>query len=517
MLKHLRTHMRWIMGAIALAFLLSTFLMYDSGGGRRREPSLSEDGRLNDYAVAAINGRELMRSELDIMVSNYARQSNIVELSSTDIPFFYQAALDNAIFQMELSKEVDSRNLNVSEEEITAQVNIMAERFPTREAFFQAVERSGIKMEDLRRDIKRQIATEKTIESSLGIQVVSDDALLEFYDLMKGLLYRRPKGFTFDIIELSDDKVAEGLRVKIAEDIGKWAEIVSDDPNSSDIIRSSTEPLFFTESILSEDKRLSNMISLNIGEVGNVIEMSSNDFMIPIKRENREESVATFDEVSLDIRAMIQDQQQRTAVDKFRRDLLARAIVEIYDHSVFPAPVSPDVAEFINEGTKPEEAAPEQKAETPEVSPDVPPEIIEEAPPGSEGNVNESAEATVETTPIVVEPEQKVETPEVPPDVPPEIIEEAPPGSEGNVNESADVTMETTPIVVEPEQKAETPEVPPDVPPEIIEEAPPGSEVNVNESADVTMETTPIVVEPEQKVETPEVPPDVPPEIIVEV
>ena len=90
MLKHLRTHMRWIMGAIALAFLLSTFLMYDMRGSRRNSPpSPSDDNstqsRHNDYPVAVVNGRDIMRSDIDLMFSNYVKQSNSEPLS-TDIP-----------------------------------------------------------------------------------------------------------------------------------------------------------------------------------------------------------------------------------------------------------------------------------------------------------------------------------------------------------------------------------------------------------------------------------------------
>ncbi|MCL1941396.1 MAG: peptidylprolyl isomerase, partial [Synergistaceae bacterium] len=329
MLKHLRTHMRWIMIAIVLAFLLSTFLMYDSGRSRRG-PAPDADGRVQDYAVASINGRDLMRSELEIMVRNYVQQSNIRELTSADIPYLFQAALDNAVFQTELNKEVEARNPDVSEQEINLQINSMADRFPTRETFYQSMERSGVKMDDLRRDVRRQIATEKTVSGLLTVEVISDDALRSFYDVMKTFAFRVPKGFTFDIIELSEDKTALDLREKIAADSGGWLETISGHPRSSDVIRKTDEPVFFSEAALSEDKKLSYMISLEIGETGHVTEVSSSDYMIAVKRENREETVMPFDEVSFDIRMMLEQQQQRNALDKFRNDMITRAVLEIY-------------------------------------------------------------------------------------------------------------------------------------------------------------------------------------------
>ena len=336
--------MRWIMIAIVIAFLLSTFLMYDRGSSRR-EPSYNPDGSLQDYVVASINGRELMRSELETMIRNYIQQLNIRELTSEDIPYLYQATLDSAVFNMELNKEVDSRNLDVSEDEITFQVNVMADRFPTREAFFHSIERRGVKMEDLREDIRLQIKTEKTIANALGDQTISDEALFEFYDVMQALLFSRPKGFLFDLIELSNDVTAEDLRAKIADDSEKWEEIISEHPRSSDVVRRSPEPLFLSEFALSEDKNLSYMITLDIGEVGHVTEVGSNDYLVAIKRGDREASVAPFEEVSGDIRMMLEQQQQRSAFEEFRNDMISRAVVEIYDHSLFPDPATADAPE----------------------------------------------------------------------------------------------------------------------------------------------------------------------------
>jgi len=406
LLKYLRTHMRWIMAAIAFLFLFSTFLMYDTdfGGSRGRNAPPSEetrDDRQRDYAVAVINGSDLMRSQLELMVRNYVQQANLRDLKAEDIPYLYQATLDNTIFQIELDKEIKARNLEVSEEEITAQVNIMADSFPTREAFFQSVQRSGIKMDDLRRDVRRRILAEKTVEAAIGGDTVSEDAVFEFYDSMKGLFYTRPKGFTFDMIEVSVDQTARELRDKIAADVDKWKEIISEEANSSDIVRVTTEPTFISEFILSNDAKRSFMMDLEIGEVGHVFEVRSDDFMIVIKRENRDETITPYDEVSNDIRSMMEQQHQRTALERFRNELIARAVVEIKDSSVFPSPIEitevPVPEDTDADVTEPiditEETVPEPE-QTPEDTLAVG-EPVEETP---------AVETQVEETPVVETP-----------------------------------------------------------------------------------------------------------------
>ncbi|MCL1941272.1 MAG: hypothetical protein FWG09_04955, partial [Synergistaceae bacterium] len=307
----------------------------------------------------------------------------------------------------------------------------------TREAYYQALERSGVKMETLRSEFKRQIILEKTIDSVIKEQTVSEDAVLDFYNVMKGLLFSKPKGYTYDLIEVSVDKTARELQERVAANVEKWMEIVSEDEFSSDIVRITTEPLFFSEISISNDKDLSFMINLGIGEVGPVAVVSSNDYMIAIKREVKEESEMPFDDVSFDIRMMLEQQRQRGAVEKFRSDLKARAVVEIYDHSIFPAPAAP-VNNDVIETLSPDE----QKTDTPpEVSPEIKPE------PGAD------AVAPEEKTPEEVVPEQKTDTP---PDVP---IEVKPEQGAGAV-----VPEEKTPEEVVPEQKTD---IPPDVPIEV--------------------------------------------------
>ena len=56
MLDFLRKQMKWVMAIIVVAFLLSTFFMYE-GRSTRRSPSVNADGTMTDYEVAQINGR----------------------------------------------------------------------------------------------------------------------------------------------------------------------------------------------------------------------------------------------------------------------------------------------------------------------------------------------------------------------------------------------------------------------------------------------------------------------------
>lgn len=346
MLKQFRTHMRWIMLAIVVAFLLSTFLMYGDGGSRRKRPEPSEDGTMQDYVVATISGQNLMRSTLDTIVRNYIQQANVRDVASTDVPMIYKTALDGFVFQRELEKEVASRNIDVSEDEITKSINALADQFPTREAFYQYIERSGIKMEDLRGDVKHRLATEKTLRICIGDVVVSDDDVEKFYDATKLLFFRQPKGFNFDVAQLKTPEAAEKLITAFNADPSAWDKILSEDIASSDIINKTTadSPIFASEAALSADEKMRPLLTVEMNKAAPAVEFASNDFRVFVKREMIGEKVAEFDEVSADIRAMVTEQEQRAAYEKYAQDLINRANVVIVDDTIFPAPASADAA-----------------------------------------------------------------------------------------------------------------------------------------------------------------------------
>ena len=106
-IQKLRTQMRWIILAIVVAFLLSTFLMYE-GRRTRRGPRPSSNGAMEDYEVAQVNGRPLMRSELEQRLRNYLENYGQRGTASLDMPALYKSLLDQYAFELKLARETTS-------------------------------------------------------------------------------------------------------------------------------------------------------------------------------------------------------------------------------------------------------------------------------------------------------------------------------------------------------------------------------------------------------------------------
>lgn len=449
MMNFLRKQMKLVMAIIVVAFLLSTFLMYE-GRSTRHTPTVNADGTMSDYEVAQINGRSLMRSELERRLRDYLSSYSSRSAESLDMPAIYQAVLNQAILESQIAKEVEDSGIRVSDAEAEqAMKNYADAYFPTRETFYQALANSGIRVEDYKRNLARQMAVEQLISNAIGNVNVSEDKAVEFYDTMKNLIYVRPEGFMIHAANFHKKEDAEVLREKLVSG-GSWDVIVSNDElASNDVINITREPVFLPSSALTTGA-FSILASLDVGEVSPVFEVTSFDFAVGLKTQHVETSVVPYNDVSADIKTLLLQQEQRRRVSEYEESLINKAQVTINDESLFAR----------NTVTSPDATV---------TMPDL---VIDDAATTSSDTKTETeAESKDESVPAIVIEEKKEEVKEEEPatetvseEIKPEtVIEEAKPEEAEQKTESATETDEAKSETVseevkptEPEQKTES-------------------------------------------------------------
>ena len=393
MMKFLRTQMKWIMALIVIAFLLSTFFMYE-GRTTRRTPGRNADGSMSDYEVANINGRSLMRSELEQRLRNYLSNYGSRSAESLDMPAIYKAVLDEAVLESQLTKELDESGIRVSDAEAEQAMKDYADRYyATRETFYQALANSGIKVDDYKRQLARQIATEQLFRNAIGEVVISEDQAAQFYDTMKTLIYSRPEGFMVHMSDFNNNEAAEDFRAKLLAG-ESWDVIVSSDVLASkDLINITRAPVFLPVSAM-QSGTLSVMASVDVGQPSEVFSVSSSDFAVGLKTSHVDASVSPYEEVSADIKNMLTNQEQRKRLSDYEASLRNKAQLVINDQELFTSPaVSVDETPSI---------IPEPTIEIIEESEDVKPEATEEVKP--------AATTPEETKPEVTEEVKTEET-----------------------------------------------------------------------------------------------------------
>ena len=472
MLDFLRKQMKWVMAVIVVAFLLSTFFMYE-GRSARRSPSVNADGTMSDYEVAQINGRSLMRSELETRLRNYLGTLGSRNLASLDMPAVYQTVLNQAVLESQLIKEIDEQGIKISDAQAEQAMKVYADTYyPTRETFYQSLANSGIKVEDYKRNLARQIAVDQLMTNAIGEIEISEDQAVEFYDSMKDLFFTQPEGFMVHMADFRTSADAEDFRTRIAAG-ESWDVIASEDKFASrDLVNITKTPVFLPASALRTGT-MSVLASLDISTPSEVFSVSSSDFAVGLKTSRVDKTTRPYSEVSSDIKNLLTQEEQRKRLAEYEESLRTKAQVVINDESLFAKPeVSKDEApapENSVEEVKTEEKV-EEKTETPktevtEVKEEIKSEETKTEVPAASEEVKEEVKEEKTESPAVEAKEAKTESKdEEPKEEKVEVKEEEKQEekSESEIETKTEEVKSETPAaeeVKEPEKKVEEVEV----------------------------------------------------------
>ena len=332
MMNFLRKQMKWVMAIIVVAFLLSTFLMYE-GGSARRTPSKNADGTMSDYEVAQINGRSFMRSELEQRLRSYLGTLSTRNTESLDMGAIYKTVLDQAVLESQLLKEIDEQGIKISDAEAEqAMKNYADTYYPTRETFYEALKQSGVKLEDYKRNLARQIAVDRLMTRAIGEIEISEDKAVEFYDSMKNLFYTKPEGFMVHMADFNTSADAEAFRAKIVA--GESWDVLASEDKADNVINITKNPVFLPANALRIGT-LNVLASIDILEPSEVFSVSSSDFAVGMKTSHVESTTSPYDEVSEDIKTLLTQEEQRKRLAEYEQTLKTKANLVINDAELF--------------------------------------------------------------------------------------------------------------------------------------------------------------------------------------
>lgn len=338
----MRKYIKVILIIVILFFVASCFAGYglyvrgNNGGG-------NGEGR-RDYPVAEVDGKNIMRSELEKAAARISEQFG-ASVTSADTPAIRKAALDQITLQAELEKEIDNRSIDVAKDEIEEAYKKIMDQYPTREEFMAYMQRSGITEKQIKDDIKKQLQMDKVMKSLEDGVKIDDKEVKAFYDTAKNFLYKQPAGVKVNLVTFKDKAAAEAAHKAIAAGgNAKWdAEI---DRYKNDIIMSTpyAQPTILTDIQLS--KELPALKDFPMNKLTPVEKAGANLFYFAIKREKAKEEILSFNTVSADVKNTIKNQKMQEEQRKFYDTLLKRAAVKILDTTIFPSdkPASADAA-----------------------------------------------------------------------------------------------------------------------------------------------------------------------------
>jgi len=338
LLSYMRNHIKLIMTTVIALFVISCF----GGYGLYVRSGRGGGTGSRDYPVAEINGKRVMRSELENMAARMADQySQGKEITSADIPMLRKAVLDGMAIQSEIEKEIKSRGITVTDDEINKEYEKIMDSYPTREEFMAYLQRSGTTEKAVKEELRRQISQQKLMDSLQADVRVSDEEARGFYNTAKGFLYKQPAGTLMNLAAFKNTAAAKSAQKEL-ESGADWDKTMK--KHEGDIANSTPydKPVLIADKMMSSGP-MEKLKNYPMNKVSSVISITSNDAYIAIKRGRSPERVLSFNEVSADITSVLKNQKTQQKQEEFYKALLKRAEIKILDPDIFPKPEQTDV------------------------------------------------------------------------------------------------------------------------------------------------------------------------------
>jgi hypothetical protein len=351
MMRYLRKNVKSIMMVVVVLFIVSCFAgygMYNSGGS-------TESGEgIADYDVAVVGGERIRRSRVETemfqMIRNLGPQGQ--SISEDDYPSLRTAVLDQIAIASEMDKEISARNITATDDEVSSAIKEIESSFPTREIYFQELERAGLDEKKLSDTIRIELSRQKLFEQVTAPVSTDESELKSFYDMMKAYYFQKPEGFNVNLAHFSSEEPA--MRVRSAIEGGaSWDDAM--EAESGDVLNQTpfdSPVLIPTDQFIGEAESLKD---LPLDKISDVTMLTSDDFMLVVKRSKEEAGTADFDEVSADIEQMILGQKRQGLQSQFLQELRAQAEIQILDETIFYRP------EPVTSGDVPGDAAAEER------------------------------------------------------------------------------------------------------------------------------------------------------------
>ena len=284
-----------------------------------------------------LNGKEISRDELvDYATGLRQRLSQNGADPGVASAEFYRSALDQMMNGELLYAEAVAKGLEAPAADIDAQLAGMKARFPSPEAFNEALTAQGLTEEEAAQEIRRGLSVQRLIDSDIAAQVeLAPDADRNYYDANLDQMQEPEQVRASHILVLAEEQAAaedraaarekaESIlqRARDGEDFAALARENSEDPGSAQrggdiswISPGQTVPPFEAA-----------LFALQPGEMSDVVETRFGYHIIR-SEERREASVLPFEQVSPQIHQMLERQAVEDEIE--RRIEVLRADAEI--------------------------------------------------------------------------------------------------------------------------------------------------------------------------------------------
>ncbi|MCK8815980.1 peptidylprolyl isomerase [Natroniella sulfidigena] len=333
----LRSNMKIVIYVVVITFALGgtvAFLGFSGSGnsaGTQGEQQVDPQGQSGPIAV--VNGEEIPYQEYSQQLNNYLQQYG-GEVSGDQILELKAQVLNSMVEQELVLQEVENRGIDpvVTDEEVEEQIDQIIEMYASsEEEFEQLLEQSGVTIEQVKEDLRINLAHQKGIEKL--IDQVQDGAEVSEDELTQSL----EEVTASHILIQTDDKTDEEAKAKAEEvlelvnegrDFAELAEEYSEGPSAQ---QGGDLGSFGQGEMVPEFEDAA--FALEVGEISDLVKSEFGYHIIKVtdRYEVSDEEIAERREELID--EMLAEKQRKT-LDDLVAELKEDAEIEVKDNEL---------------------------------------------------------------------------------------------------------------------------------------------------------------------------------------
>ena len=310
------------------------------GPAATAQPSASPTPYAVPDPVATVDGDPISKADLE-RVTETLLQSNgraLKDLSPADQRRAFQSVTDDMVIDRILTHKAASEN--VPDLDVETRYKALQDQYPNPEAFNAELKKNGQTADQIRKNIRLQLAQKQWIEQQIADQVkVTPEEVEKFYKEGPPSKFDAPETVRASQIlvrirkdappedELAANKKINALadRVKKGESFEAVAKDASDDPSAK--TTGGDLNYFSRDRIMPEFADAA--FKLKVGEVSAPVRTQFGYHLIKVT-DHKPAHNATFDEAKGQITTYLQDEKRKEAVSALVKTLREQAKVEIF-------------------------------------------------------------------------------------------------------------------------------------------------------------------------------------------
>lgn len=287
--------------------------------------------------VARVNGEDISKAQLEEAFNAAIQASGVnpADLTADQKLSGYRQILDELIMDKLVAKAASG--IEVSDDEVSAEIDKLKKQFPSEEAFNEQLAQAGQSPEKLQTALRTMLQQQRWMQSQIQDKdVVADGDAQKFYDSNKEefenpetvkashILFMVEEDATPETVKEKEDAAKAALaRAKKGEDFSALAKELSEEPGAKE---TGGDLGFF-----SKDRMVPEFaeaaFTQKTGEVGGPVRTQFGWHVIKVE-DKKPAGTTPFDEVKDQISAFLKSSKQREAVQSVLKGLKDSAQIE---------------------------------------------------------------------------------------------------------------------------------------------------------------------------------------------